>query len=89
MKEFGEVHPAAKVPLLHWYGIVKEAKGDSLADVRADFRTVDYVGNNRYVFDIKGNAYRLIVIIIFASRKVYIRFIGTHAAYDKVDAKTI
>jgi len=50
---------------------------------------VDYVGNNRYVFDIKGNDFRIVVIIIFVSQKVYIRFIGTHDSYDKINAKEI
>ena len=68
----------AKTPLLHWYEIVKRANWENLSDVKRDFRTVDYVGNNRYVFDIKGNDFRIVVIIIFVSKKVYVRFIGTH-----------
>ncbi len=48
--------------------------------------SVDYLGNNRYVFDIKGNDFRIVVIIIFISKKVYVRFIGTHDQYDKIDA---
>ena len=61
----------------------------TLSDIKQDFRTVDYVGNNRYVFDIKGNDFRVVVIIIFVSQKVYIRFIGTHDQYDKIDAKDV
>jgi len=53
------------------------------------FGSVDYVGNNRYVFNIKGNHYRLVAIVIFASQKIYIRFIGTHTEYSKIDCKTI
>ncbi len=89
LTEFSRKHPEARVPLLHWYEIVKRANWQNLSDVKKDFRMVDYVGNNRYVFDIKGNDFRIVVIIIFVSQKVYIRFIGTHDSYDKINAKEI
>ena len=89
LKEYAEKEPSSKIPLLHWYEIVKSANWNNINDIRNDFRTVDYVGNNRYVFNIKGNDYRLVAIVILASRKVYIRFIGTHKEYDKVNAKEI
>ena len=75
--------------MLYWYEIVKQAKWETLGEIKRDFRTVDYVGNNRYVFNIKGNDFRIVVIIIFVSHKVYIRFIGTHDQYDKIDAKRV
>ena len=68
---------------------VKNAEWNSLNEIRNDFRSVDYVGNKRYIFDIKGNDYRIVVIIIFISKKVYIRFIGTHAEYDKINVNDI
>ena len=49
------------------------------------FNILDYIGNDRYVFNIKGNDYRLVTMIFFNSRTVYIRFIGTHEEYDKID----
>ena len=57
--------------------------------MKNSFNSVDAVGNDRYVFNIKGNDYRLIALIIFKVRTVFILFIGTHRDYDKVDAKTI
>jgi len=69
---------------LYWYEIVRQSNWKNLDDIKQDFNTVDYVGNNRYVFNVKGNDYRIIVIVIFASKKVYIRFIGTHAEYSKI-----
>ncbi|MEM1408255.1 MAG: type II toxin-antitoxin system HigB family toxin, partial [Bacteroidota bacterium] len=60
---------------------------DSLNDLKQDYPSADYVGNNRVVFNIKGNDYRLIAIVIYVSQKVYMRWIGRHAEYDKVDAK--
>ncbi len=87
--EFYDIHPNVKLALMDWYDKVKNASWNSFADMKNDFNSVDYVGNERYVFNIKGNTYRLVVIIIFKSQKVYIRFVGTHAEYDKVDCKNI
>ncbi|MBS9767717.1 MAG: type II toxin-antitoxin system HigB family toxin [Flavobacteriaceae bacterium] len=84
ISEFGKQYADAKVALNNWYATVKKCEWDNLSDVRNTFNTVDYVGNNRFVFDIKGNHYRLVAIIIFASKKLYIRFIGTHKEYDKI-----
>jgi len=87
--EFSKKHPRAKIPLLNWYEIAKHASWKSLSDIKNDFNSVDYISNNRYVFNIKGNDYRLITIVILISGKIYIRFIGTHSEYDKLDPKTI
>ena len=89
LKEYAEKEPMSKIPLLHWYEIVKRAEWATINDMRQDFNSVDYVGNNRYVFNIKGNDYRLAAIVILISKKIYIRFIGTHEEYDKINAKEI
>ena len=89
LRDFSIDNAQARIPLLNWYDIVRKANWENLSDIKKDFRTVDYVGNNRYVFNIKGNDYRIIVIIIFISKKVYIRYIGKHDNYDKIDAKKI
>ncbi|NOX48152.1 MAG: type II toxin-antitoxin system HigB family toxin [Chlorobi bacterium] len=89
LSEFSRKHPKSKIPLLYWYEIVKDANWGSLTDIRADFRSVDYIGNNRYIFNIKGNDFRLVTIIILVSKKVYIRFIETHAEYDKINTKLV
>ncbi len=89
IKEYSEKHVNSKFALMDWYEKVARAKWNNLADIKKDFNSVDYVGNNRYVFNIKGNKYRLVVIIIFISGKVYIRFIGTHKEYDRIDCKTV
>ncbi|MDM1467994.1 type II toxin-antitoxin system HigB family toxin [Myroides odoratimimus] len=89
IKSFIENHPMSDIALRDWYYRVSQCDWESLGDLKQTFSTVDYVGNNRYVFNIKGNHYRLVAIIIFASKKAYIRFIGTHAEYDKIDCKNI
>lgn len=86
---FAEKHPDAAVALMEWYDTVAEADWSNISDVRTQFNSVDYVGYDRFVFNIRGNRYRLIVAILFTIRTVYIKFVGTHAAYDKIDAKTI
>lgn len=84
IKEYAEAHPDAKVALQEWTTIVKKNEWASFADVKKTFNSVDNVGNQHYVFNIKGNNYRLIVVIKFTIKFVYIRFIGTHAEYDRI-----
>ena len=82
-------HAMSKTALEVWYKKVSKSSWENLNDLKQDFLSADYVGNNRVVFNIKGNNYRLIAIIIYVSQKVYIRWIGTHGEYDKIDAKNI
>lgn len=87
IKEYAEAHPDAKVALQEWASIVKRSEWTCFADIKKtfnSFNSVDNVGNQHYVFNIKGNSYRLIVVIKFTIKFVYIRFIGTHAEYDKI-----
>ncbi|GAB2597837.1 type II toxin-antitoxin system HigB family toxin [Spirosoma areae] len=86
---FGEKHPDVTTALNDWYDIVKNADWQNLAALRRTFNSVDYIADNRYVFNIKGNHYRLVAMIFFSVRTVYIKFIGTHAEYDKVDVAAI
>ncbi|MCG8206474.1 type II toxin-antitoxin system HigB family toxin [Tenacibaculum finnmarkense] len=90
VKEFSKKHADAEIPLNTWYHVISAKSWKNLNVIKKTFNSVDYVGNNRYVFNIKGNDYRLVVIISFNAQKVYIRFIGTHAEYDKInDIKNI
>ena len=89
LREFGQLHPDAIEALNTWYAIVKDADWSNLADLRQVFNSVDYVGNDRFVFNIRGNRYRLVAMIFFDIRTVYIRFVGTHSEYDKVDVANV
>jgi mRNA interferase HigB len=89
IKEFSVKHASSNVALLDWFIKAKRSEWKTLNDVKQTFNSVDYVGNNRFVFNIKGNDYRLVAIILFASSKVYIRFIGIHSDYDKIDCSNI
>lgn len=87
--DFYNIHPNSKLPLEQWYQQTKMAKWKCFADIKQDFNNVDGIGNQRYVFNIKGNDYRLVVIIQFTHGYVYIRFVGKHADYDKIDCSSI
>lgn len=89
LREFWGANPDARHSLQAWYEDVRHATWSSPADIKAVYRNASIVGNNRVVFNVKGNDYRLIVAVNYRFGIVYIRFIGTHAAYDKVDAATI
>lgn len=89
LRSFWEVHPDAEQPLKEWYVKTCRAQWKNFADIRNDFNSVDYVGNQRYVFNIKGNHYRLVVAVKFTPALVYIRFVGTHDEYDRIDVSTI
>ena len=78
-------NPQSKVALEDWYDKTKEANWQCFADIKRTFNSVDSVGNKRYVFNIKGNDFRLIVLIKFTVSHVFIRFVGTHAEYDRIN----
>lgn len=89
--EYYTKHPEVKDALEVWYDNITRVDWKDFNELRAKFaNSVDYIGNDRYVFNIKGNNFRLIVIILFVSGLTYIRFVGTHAEYDKIkDASQI
>ena len=89
LKEYIANNPKSKVALQEWVAIVKKSNWNCFSDVKSTFNSVDNVGNQHYVFNIKGNTYRLVVVIKFTIKFVYIRFIGTHSEYDKIDCRTI
>jgi mRNA interferase HigB len=90
LRMFWGKHPQAEGPLRAWVSIVRHAEWISPQDVKNQFgTTVDFLGDNRVVFDIGGNKYRLIVRISYRFRRLLLKFIGTHAEYDRIDAETI
>lgn len=82
-------HAGSKTALEEWHKKVSRSEWHNLNKLKGSFLSADYVGNNRVVFNIKGNSYRLVAIVIYVSQKVYIRWIGTHAEYDKIKAKDV
>lgn len=76
--------PQAKTALEEWYEKANKAEWTCFADIKNTFNSVDAVGNQRYVFNIKGNDFRLVVLILFTPKTIYIRFVGSHSDYDKI-----
>ena len=87
--EFYKIENKAKEPLLIWYNITLLADWKDFHSIKQTFNTVDSVGNERFVFNVGGNKYRIVAMIHFSTRTLYIRFVGTHKQYDKIDCKTI
>ena len=79
----------AKGPLEVWYYEVNHAQWASPADVKSQYRSASILKGNRVVFNIAGNKYRLVVRINYESKTVFVRFIGTHQEYDKIDAEVL
>ena len=90
LKEFWARHPHAEGPIQAWFAIAAKAQWANPAEIKRQFGgTVDFVGDNRVIFDLGGNKYRLIVHISFAFARVLVKFVGTHAEYDRIDPETV
>ena len=89
LEKFVIKHADAVKAIQKFIDIVEEAQWQNFFDIKSDFNSVDYVSNGRYVFDSKGNKYRLIAVVVFIGEVFTVRFIGTHAEYSKIDAKKI
>ena len=89
LEKFCRRHSDAQSALERWVNEVERASWKSHNDLKNDYLSADYVGNNRYVFNIRGNKDRLIVMVVFFAGNVDIRFVGTHSEYDAIDEKKI
>jgi mRNA interferase HigB len=91
IREFFEnpLHADSEISLRAWFHDVKSADWNNFNELKQQYKNASIVGNGRVVFNIKGNSYRLVVAIDFDFQVIFIRFIGTHQEYDKIDAKTI
>lgn len=89
LRDFWEQHADVEQALKAWYQDAKQADWNSPQDIRQTYATASILPNNRVVFNIRGNTYRLIVAVNYDFGIVYIRFIGTHSAYDAIDATSI
>ena len=89
LRDFWETHPDCEQQLKSWFQETSNANWKKPNDVKSDYPSASILSDNRIVFNIKGNNYRLIIKINYDYRMIWIRFIGTHAAYDKIDATKI
>ncbi len=89
LRDFWEMHADAEIPLRSWLAVASRANWRSPADVKAAYRNASFIANSRIVFNIKGNDYRLVAAVHYNRGMMFIRFIGTHRDYDKIDAGTV
>ncbi|MEO7557741.1 MAG: type II toxin-antitoxin system HigB family toxin [Gammaproteobacteria bacterium] len=89
LREFWERHPQAEIPLRSWYADASRATWKSPSDIKAAYRNASFLAGNRVVFNIKGNDYRLVVAVHYNRGLMFIRFVGTHQQYARIDANTI
>jgi mRNA interferase HigB len=89
LREFWERHPDARPALEAWYADAKRATWKAPSDIKDTYRNASIVGKNRVVFNIKGNSYRLVVAVQYEHGIVFIRFVGAHRDYDRMDVETV
>ena len=90
LKEFWQQYPDCEVHLTEWYNIASRATWQNPGEVKENFPSADYIGNNRMVFNIYHNKYRLIVVLRYNIQMIFIRFIGKHKQYNRIkDIKNI
>lgn len=90
LREFWTKHNQTEAPMTAWYSAVARADWTGPRDVKAQFgTTVDFVGDNRVIFDIAGNKYRIVIHAAYAFKRVLIKFVGTHKEYDRIDPEKV
>ena len=89
LREFWERYPDAETPLRAWHALASRAEWKTPADIKAAYRNASFTANNRVAFNIKGNDYRLVVAVHYDRGMMYVRFVGTHRQYDRIDMETI
>lgn len=89
LRVFWERHPDARGPLEAWHAEVKAANWSRPQDIKDRFASASFVGGHRVVFNICGNKYRLVVQMNYAYGIAYVRFIGTHQEYDRIDVEQV
>jgi mRNA interferase HigB len=89
LREFWEKHTNAEEALKAWYKEAKAADWKAPSDIKDRFASASFLPNSRVVFNVKGNHYRLVAVVRYEFGLVYIRFVGTHAEYDRIDAERI
>ena len=90
LRDFWQRYRQAEVPLSTWYAQAAKAIWDGPQAIKNEFgKTVDFIGDNRVIFDIGGNKFRLIVHVAYRHKAALIKFVGTHAEYDKINPETV
>ena len=89
LEKFWQQHPGSKQSFLCWIDEARQANWQTPVDIKAQFRHASILKSSRVVFNIKGNEYRLVVVVAYRFSALYIKFVGTHKQYDAIDADTV
>jgi mRNA interferase HigB len=90
LKQFWQRHPQAEGPIRVWFALASKARWKSPNDIKRQFgSSVDFVGDNRVIFDLGGNKYRLVAHVSYRFGRLLVKFIGTHSEYDRIDPETV
>jgi mRNA interferase HigB len=90
LRQFWERHPQAETPLRVWFAVVSKAQWSGPAELKRQFGpTVDFVSDSRVIFDLGGNKYRLVAHVAYSFGRVLVKFVGTHAEYNRIDPGTV
>ncbi len=89
LRDFWSIQPNAELDLRKWYVFVRKSQWRGPTDIKKCFATASFLRDNRVVVNIGGNNFRLVVKVVYETLRVCVRFVGTHAAYDRIDAESI
>jgi mRNA interferase HigB len=90
LRQFWARHPQAEGPIRAWHSVARQAEWRTPQDIKRQFGTgVDFIGDNRVIFDLGGNKFRLIVHVSYAYQRALVKFIGTHSEYDRINPETV
>jgi mRNA interferase HigB len=89
LAEFYQKHADSCEPLETWYKVCRKAEWQNFNEVKVAFPSADWIGDDRVVFNVKGNKYRLLVRFSFRYKSIQVKWIGTHAEYDKLNVLTL
>jgi len=89
LMRFWEAHPDARGPLLAWFAAARTARWRTPQDIRDQYGSADVLGDNRVVFTVGGDKYRLVARISYECQQVLIKFVGTRKDYDQIDVETV
>ncbi len=89
LKDFADRHPSAKKAFKIWIDWAANAQWSCPNDVKADDKSADVIANGRMIFNVGGNKFRIVCLMGFLAKRMFVRFVGTHAEYDKIDPETV
>ena len=85
LREFCEKHPEAEQVLRDWHSVLEKSSAKEYNELKKTFNSADIVAGNKVIFDVGGNKYRIVGLVAFRTKRIFVLFVGTHAQYDAID----